>query len=370
MKNSIKISRQELYEKVWSVPLSQLCKEYNLSDNGLRKICIKHDIPLPVSGYWSKVRFGKKVIKTKLPAKDEINIIIEIKPFEDKSSESFRDSLSEFPDLIFIVPDELNNPDKITKALKQDLIKKKPSSNGQRENVISSSYNLEVPDVVISKDNLSRALLIIDVLVKNFRILGFKVYCTLEGLTIENDEGEKKKISLTEKSTAKIVVQGNYNWERRLFFPNGKLMLRIGESYKMAEFTDTATETLEKKMRKILLRVVHNFEKEKQERFLSAIHHAGRKEEKEIRKIVRKLKEDEYQKLINFSNDAQRWKKFMILKEFFEYKKTNNPKDKDWIAWAQKKLDWYDPSKNVDESLLDEVDKNTLELRKRNHWGN
>ncbi|MDP2453241.1 MULTISPECIES: hypothetical protein [unclassified Kaistella] len=370
MKNSIKISRQELYEKVWSFPLTQLCKEYNLSDNGLRKICIKHDIPLPVSGHWSKVRFGKKVTKIKLPAKDETNIIIEIKPFEDKSSQSFKDSLSEFPDLILVIPDELNNPDKITKALKQDLSKKKPSSHGNRENVIAASYNLEVPDVVISKDNLSRALLIIDVLIKNFRILGFKVYCTLQGLIIENDEGEKKKISLTEKSTAKIVVQGNYNWERRLFFPNGKLMLRIGESYRMAEFTDTATEPIENKIRKILLRVLHNFEKEKQERFLSAIHHAGRKEEEEIRKIVRKLKEDEYQRFINFYNEAERWKKFMVLKEFYDYKKQVNPEDKNWLEWAKKKLDWYDPSKNVDDSLLDEVDKNTLELRKRNHWGN
>ena len=194
------------------------------------------------------------------------------------------------------------------------------------------------------------------------------MYCTLEGLTIEKDEGEKKKISLTEKSTAKIVVQGNYNWERRLFFPNGKLMLRIGESYKMAEFTDTATETLEKKMRKILLRVVHNFEKEKQERFLSAIHHAGRKEEKEIRKIVRKLKEDEYVKFINFYNEAQRWKKFMVLKEFYDYKKKVNPDDGNWLDWANKKLDWYDPAKNIDDSLMDEVNKDTLDLKKKNYW--
>ncbi len=62
----------------------------------------------------------------------------------------------------------------------------------------------------------------------------------------------------------------------------------------MAEFTDTATESIEKKMRKILLRVVNNFEKEKQERFLYAIRNAGPEEEEEIRKIVRKLKEDEY----------------------------------------------------------------------------
>ena len=54
MKNSITIGRKKLYEKVWSFPLTQLCKEYNLSDNGLRKVCIKHNIPLPVAGYWSK----------------------------------------------------------------------------------------------------------------------------------------------------------------------------------------------------------------------------------------------------------------------------------------------------------------------------
>ena len=107
MKNSIKISRKELYEKVWSVPLSQLCKEYNLSDNGLRKICIKQDIPLPISGYWSKVRFGKKVIKTKLPDNSDAEIIIEIKSSENKSSESFSDPISKYPDPILIIPDEL-----------------------------------------------------------------------------------------------------------------------------------------------------------------------------------------------------------------------------------------------------------------------
>lgn len=63
MKNSIKISRQELYEKVWSFPLTQLCKEYNLSDNGLRKICIKQDIPLPISGIGVKFDLVKKLQK-------------------------------------------------------------------------------------------------------------------------------------------------------------------------------------------------------------------------------------------------------------------------------------------------------------------
>lgn len=368
MNNSITISRKELYEKVWSYPLTQLCKEFNLSDNGLRKICTKHDIPLPIAGYWSKIKFGTKVIKTKLPVKDDIDIIIEIKPAENKLSETFRDSLSDFPDLILVIPDELDNPDKITKALKQDLIKKKPTSHNNREDVIVASYHSELPEIIISKDNFNRALLIIDTLIKNFRKVGLKVYCKIEGLFIENDEGEKKKISLVEKCTAKTVVQGTYNWERRLFFPNGKLKLKIGDGYREAEFTDTESEPIEKKIRKILLRVLNNFEKEKQERFLSAIRNAGYTEEQEIKKIVKKLKEDEYKRFISFYEEAQRWKKFMVLKEFYEYKKQTNPEDKIWLAWAQKKLNWYDPSQNIDDSLLDEVDKDTLELKKKNYW--
>ena len=171
MKNSIKIRRQELYEKVWSFPLTQLCKEYNLSDNGLRKICHKNDIPLPIVGYWSKVKFGIKVIKTKLPDNNDAEIIIEIKPSENKSSENFSDPLSKYPDPILIIPNELNNPDKITKDLKQDLIKKKPSAFNNRENFIVASYHSELPEIIISKDNLNRALLIIDTLIKNLEKL-------------------------------------------------------------------------------------------------------------------------------------------------------------------------------------------------------
>ena len=62
-----KLSRQELYDLVWSTPLSQLAKKYQISDNGLRKICIKLDIPLPKNGYWSKIKFNKKVSKIALP---------------------------------------------------------------------------------------------------------------------------------------------------------------------------------------------------------------------------------------------------------------------------------------------------------------
>lgn len=44
----VEVTRQELYDLVWSKPMSRLALEYNISDNGLRKICKKHEIPLPL----------------------------------------------------------------------------------------------------------------------------------------------------------------------------------------------------------------------------------------------------------------------------------------------------------------------------------
>ncbi|MEN3278560.1 MAG: hypothetical protein V7631_4350 [Massilia sp.] len=58
--------RQKLFDEVWSTPISKLAKEYELSDVGLRKICVTLDIPLPPRGYWQKLAAGKTIPKPPL----------------------------------------------------------------------------------------------------------------------------------------------------------------------------------------------------------------------------------------------------------------------------------------------------------------
>ena len=48
------LSRKELYDLVWSKPMSALAKEYGLSDRGMAKLCIRNSIPVPPRGYWAK----------------------------------------------------------------------------------------------------------------------------------------------------------------------------------------------------------------------------------------------------------------------------------------------------------------------------
>jgi hypothetical protein len=61
------LSREELYALVWQTPMTKLAKAFGLSDVGLRKICVKHDIPTPPLGYWAKLAHGKRVRQPPLP---------------------------------------------------------------------------------------------------------------------------------------------------------------------------------------------------------------------------------------------------------------------------------------------------------------
>ncbi len=68
------VRRDELYEQVSSMPLSQLCERYGLSDNGLRKVCKRLNVPVPQRGYWAKVEAGHRVKPTALPKEAKQNV--------------------------------------------------------------------------------------------------------------------------------------------------------------------------------------------------------------------------------------------------------------------------------------------------------
>lgn len=54
MDETIRLNREELYEQVWSMPMTKLARQYEISDVGLAKICKKLEIPVPGRGYWAK----------------------------------------------------------------------------------------------------------------------------------------------------------------------------------------------------------------------------------------------------------------------------------------------------------------------------
>lgn len=78
-KNEITISRQALYEEVWTESAVKVAKKYEISYPQFLKLCKDNHIPIPPSGYWTKLEFHKPVEKTPLPASknDTIRLIPE-----------------------------------------------------------------------------------------------------------------------------------------------------------------------------------------------------------------------------------------------------------------------------------------------------
>lgn len=60
--------RDVLYREVWAKPIRTVAKRYDISDVGLRKICVNLGVPVPPKGHWAKLAAGKKVPTVPLPS--------------------------------------------------------------------------------------------------------------------------------------------------------------------------------------------------------------------------------------------------------------------------------------------------------------
>ncbi len=69
------LSRQELYDLVWSQPTSKLAVEFRVSDVAIAKQCRRLKVPKPSLGYWARVAAGQTPKKQPLPP--QANAVLE-----------------------------------------------------------------------------------------------------------------------------------------------------------------------------------------------------------------------------------------------------------------------------------------------------
>jgi hypothetical protein len=64
------LTREQLYDLVWSEAMKNLGSQIGISDVAIAKHCRKSEIPVPERGYWNKLHAGKPVTKVALPPAD------------------------------------------------------------------------------------------------------------------------------------------------------------------------------------------------------------------------------------------------------------------------------------------------------------
>lgn len=68
---ALNLSREDLYELVWSKPMVELAADLGLSDVALAKRCRKLRVPVPGRGYWARVAAGQEPRRPKLAKRED-----------------------------------------------------------------------------------------------------------------------------------------------------------------------------------------------------------------------------------------------------------------------------------------------------------
>ena len=58
------VSREELYEMVWSVPMVKVAEKFTVSGSYMARVCSALHVPRPERGYWAKLAVRKVARRT------------------------------------------------------------------------------------------------------------------------------------------------------------------------------------------------------------------------------------------------------------------------------------------------------------------
>lgn len=217
------ISRRELYDLVWSKPISKLAPEFGLSDRGLAKLCTRHRIPVPPRGYWAKLAAGANVEKTaflelKDRSLDKVRIQSSIASLPDPVAKLAERQKKERKAQRKAVEDEspsetvaIDKPHKLIAATARYLRNRKPDSAGR----LAANKEGQC-GVVVHKDSVERAIYVLDALARALEDMGLPLEPKEEKMSVTRgadtisftlvERTKRKSMSrLQRKSNAKSV---------------------------------------------------------------------------------------------------------------------------------------------------------------------
>ena len=61
------VSREELYELVWSIPMTKVAEKFSVSGSYMARVCSVLNVPHPERGYWAKLEVGRAPARPVLP---------------------------------------------------------------------------------------------------------------------------------------------------------------------------------------------------------------------------------------------------------------------------------------------------------------
>ncbi len=368
------ITRTELYQMVWTDPMTKVAPRFGLSDVGLAKVCKRYDIPRPPVGYWAQKQFGKQPPQTPLPPapnnRQAIEFLAEEHAMPAKETperiERVRDeqlrALIAFEEQAanrVIVPEQVSKYHPFVRQTREAF-----TDRFVDRGLCHPSWSGEGPrlSIRVAKGSIPRALRLMDNLLKAFEDRGHKV--VFESKEPRRDVyflilGEKLSLQLREKTRMIRVSEAerkSYSYNRVNYEPTGLFELQLhGANFcgALATWRDGVRTKLEDRLNEVLIAMIVGVESERDRRRQQEEYERQRREaerrrwqqEEERRKEQQKIQELE--QMMDRSNKAMRIREFMQeVRSHVELSKGSIAEGSElacWMDWALDHADRIDP---------------------------
>lgn len=370
------MTRDELYDLVWSKPMTRIAAELGISDVMLGKLCRKLDVPRPPRGYWRKVTTGQRVPKSALPrARKGLQSSMTIYPqppsppkpaIAPNIAERLAAERQETNKIV--VPDCLETPHVLVERARHILAKTRANDEGLSVAPASRScLNIQV-----SPGSLERALRIMNTLIHALERRGYAVslaadkggtwVLTPEGrvqlrLTETVDRIETEQYRAAKASNPYVFLQREEKW---IFKPTGRFKLTAidedGDKRKL--WNDSPKRPLEQRLNRVIAGIILAAENCRLHR-IELAEARRKREEEEQRRIEQAHRRRELERLAKmFEEQATQWSRCEGLRAFLQACEhsltaargvtalTRGSAEDMWLRWASEYVQHLDPLLN------------------------
>lgn len=360
----VTLTREQLYEQVWSEPIRTLAKRYGLSDVGLAKTCRRLKIPLPGRGYWAKSAAGHPVKRMPLPVLPPNGLggqqMIKLEAHPRRESSSAPGPVIDQAALEgavanrIIVAQSLRSPHPLVRQA-ADLL----STSSARDLEYLYNGRERHLDIQVARNSLSRALRIMDALLKACESRGWKVsvgsgddrksYALVLGQRVPF--GIREKLKKVKNEPVKPLRSGvgqylSYSSEHSTV-PSGQLSLVVRESWGHSvrkSWDESKSCPLEDRLNEFIVGLVARAVEEQEFERRRAENERERREAEEQRRTAQRRREEEAARARTLEQQAVDWNKSRQLIEYLDALRKQAegqpggiPLDSpftEWLAWA------------------------------------
>lgn len=357
-----RLTREQLYEKVWCSPIVKLAQSFGVSDVAIHKACEKHAVPKPPRGYWAQRAFGKEIERPPLePVADpELNNVV-----IGEQQPSFSGSKSQ-PKVHVEVQERLASPH----PLVQQTLRSIENSRKENGHSFEADNKADRLNISVGDGNLRRALRIWDALLKALESRGWST--AIEGQrwrpkTVIAKDDVKIYIRMIEKSVSTPHIPTADERDRMKKYPtfhgvpgkdtklSGELLLGLDDQYSSSirrARADGAKGKLEERLGDFICVVDEEYAselikiKERQE------WHRQYEEQKRQREEAERRRQEEANKIAELEEMTERWHKANRIRRFLSVveerasgKGALDPASNlaQWIDWGRRYAEEIDP---------------------------